>query len=62
MSVPMPPNSLLNSVEEKLVALVSGLGSVPGQDALVLITAQLLTPCATQGLLPTLAGPQCPDL
>lgn len=58
----MPPNSLLTSVEETLVVLVSGLGGVLGQEALALITAQLLTPCATQGLPPTLAGPQCPDL
>lgn len=40
--VPRPPNSLLNSVEETLVVLVSGLGGVLGQEALVLITAQLL--------------------
>lgn len=54
MSVPIPQNSLLHSVEETLSTLVSGLGKALEQESWALIPARLL--CATQALPPALCS------
>lgn len=62
LSVLISQNSLLNSGEETLLALVSGPGGGLQQEAWVPIPAQLFISHVTQSLPLAFAGPLCPHL